>query len=120
MLLFSTGDAPFLGWVVTTDIVIYAIATGVFLSFVAFWFVQNVVGSLVRELLKSSTAEENGKTLDELGKNNAVYRFLLREGKVLRRTVSVVGGELAVIEDKKPEKEVLDYINKKWLPCLRG
>ena len=105
MLLFSTGDAPFLGWVVTTDIVIYAIAAGVFLSFVAFWFVQNVVGSLVRELLKSSTSEKNGKTLDELGKNNAIYRFLLREGKVLRRTVSVVGGELAVIEDKKPENE---------------
>lgn len=97
-LLFE--NAPFLGWLVTTDMVIYAIAAGIFLSFVGYWFVQNVVGKLVRKLLKKCKGEENAKTLAALGADKFIYRIMLREGKVLRNIVSVKGGSLTPVNVK--------------------
>ncbi|MBQ8393273.1 MAG: hypothetical protein IJX51_05815 [Clostridia bacterium] len=117
MFLFSaTDDAPFLGWVVTTDIVIYAIAIGVFLSFVAFWFVQNISGSIVRDLLNKAKDESSALSLDELGKNKAIYRHMLREGKVLRNTIACVGGSLPVIEGKRSSEEEAEkgFFKKLW------
>lgn len=102
-LLFE--NAPFLGWVVTSNIVIYAIAVGVFLSFVGYWFVQNVVGELVRKLLKNGVGEDNAKTLKDLGSLNFIFKFLLREGKTLRNLVSVKGGALTPLNVKKEDSE---------------
>lgn len=97
-LLFN--DAPLLGWAIDMNILILAIAIGVFLAFLAYWFTQTVVGALVRRLLSDSIGEENAKTLDELSKNNFVFRFLLRDGSTLRRIISCVGGELPIREEK--------------------
>jgi hypothetical protein len=102
-LLFE--NAPFLGWMVSTDIFIYALAVGIFLSFVGYWFVQNVIGDLVRKLLKNSVGEENAKTLSSLGSDNGFYKFLLREGKTLRNIVCVRGGSLTSVNAEKEGEE---------------
>jgi hypothetical protein len=102
-LLFES--APFLGWMVSTDIFIYALAVGIFLSFVGYWFVQNVIGDLVRKLLKNSVGEENAKTLSSLGSDNGFYKFLLREGKTLRNIVCVRGGSLTSVNAEKEGEE---------------
>jgi hypothetical protein len=102
-LLFE--NAPFLGWMVSTDIFIYALAVGIFLSFVGYWFVQNVIGDLVRKLLKNSVGEENAKTLSSLGSDNGFYKFLLREGKTLRNIVCVRGGSLTSVNAEKESGE---------------
>jgi hypothetical protein len=102
-LLFES--APFLGWMVSTDIFIYALAVGIFLSFVGYWFVQNVIGGLVRKLLKNSVGEENAKTLSSLGSDNGFYKFLLREGKTLRNIVCVRGGSLTSVNAEKEGEE---------------
>ena len=104
MYLFF-NDAPLLGWLIDTNILILAIAIGVFLAFFAYWFTQTVVGSLVRKLLSEGVGEDNSKTLDELKKNNFLFRFLLRDGSVLRRTVSCVGNELPLLEEDSKEAE---------------
>lgn len=102
-LLFES--APFLGWMVSTDMFIYALAVGIFLSFVGYWFVQNVIGGLVRKLLKNSVGEENAKTLSSLGSDNGFYKFLLREGKTLRNIVCVRGGSLTSVNAEKEGEE---------------
>ncbi|MBR7101274.1 MAG: hypothetical protein IKC74_03200 [Clostridia bacterium] len=104
MYLFF-NDAPLLGWLIDTNILILAIAIGVFLAFFAYWFTQTVIGSLVRALLTDSIGEDKAKTLDELKKNNFLFRFLLRDGSVLRRTVSCVGNELPLLEEDSKEAE---------------
>ena len=104
MYLFF-DDAPLLGWLIDTNTLIIAIAIGIFLAFFAYWFTQTVVGALVRKLLSEGVGEENAKTLDELSKNSFVFRFLLRDDSVLRKTVSCVGGVLPVIEEEKAEPE---------------
>ena len=100
-LLFD--DAPLLGWAIDMNILILAIAIGVFLAFLAYWFTQSVVGALVRRLLSDGVGEENAKTLKELSKDNFVFRFLLRDGSTLRRIISCVGGELPVCEEESAE-----------------
>ena len=114
MYLFF-NDAPLLGWLIDTNILILAIAIGVFLAFFAYWFTQTVVGSLVRKLLSEGVGEDNSKTLDELAKNNFLFRFLLRDGSVLRRTVSCVGNELPLLEEdsKEAEKEAESTVEEK-------
>ncbi len=102
-LLFN--DAPLLGWAIDMNILILAIAIGVFLAFFAYWFTQTVVGSFVRRLLSDGVGEENAKTLDELSKNNFVFRFLLRDGSTLRRIVSCAGGELPICEEEANDKK---------------
>ena len=102
-LLFE--NAPFLGWMVSTDIFIYALAAGIFLSFVGYWFVQNVIGDLVRKLLKNGVGEENAKTLADLSSDKRLYKFLLREGKTLRNMVSVKGGSLTPVNVEKEGKD---------------
>ena len=108
-LLFN--EAPLLGWAINMNILILAIAIGVFLAFFAYWFTQSVIGSLVRKLLSDGVGEENARSLSELSRNNFIFRFLLRDGSVLRRTVSCVGGELPLreddAEDEKEEKNAL-------------
>ena len=101
-LLFN--DAPLLGWLIDTNILILAIAIGVFLAFFAFWFTQTVIGSLVRRLLSDGVGEENAKTLKEISKDNFIYRFFLRDGSVLRKTVSCVGGEIPVVDNGAADK----------------
>lgn len=114
MYLFF-NDAPLLGWLIDTNILILAIAIGVFLAFFAYWFTQTVVGSLVRKLLSDSIGEDKAKTLDKLKKNNFLFRFLLRDGSVLRRTVSCVGNELPLLEEdsKEAEKEAESTVEEK-------
>ncbi len=98
-LLFE--NAPFLGWMVTTNIVVYAVAAGIFLSFVGYWFVQNVIGDLVRKLLNDCVGEENAKSLKDLESDNFLFKYILREGKTLRNLISVKGGSLAPLNVKK-------------------
>ena len=105
MYLFF-DEAPLLGWLIDTNTLIIAIAIGIFLAFFAYWFTQTVVGTLVRKLLSEGVGEENAKTLDQLSKNSFVFRFLLRDDSVLRKTVSCVGGTLPVIEEEKNEPEI--------------
>ena len=114
MYLFF-NDAPLLGWLIDTNILILAIAIGVFLAFFAYWFTQTVVGSLVRKLLSEGVGEDNSKTLDELKKNNFLFRFLLRDGSVLRRIISCVGNELPLLEEdsKEAEKEAESTVEEK-------
>ena len=104
MYLFF-DEAPLLGWLIDTNTLIIAIAIGIFLAFFAYWFTQTVVGSLVRKLLSKGVGEDNAMTLDQLSKNSFVFRFLLRDDSVLRKTVSCVGGALPVIEEEKNEEE---------------
>ena len=53
----------------TIDLTAYSIAVGVFFAFFAYWFLQNIVGKLVRRIAKRAIGEENAKTLrtDENG-----------------------------------------------------
>ena len=78
----------------TIDLTVYSIAVGVFFAFFAYWFLQNIVGKLVRRIAKRAIGEENAKTLDELDRNNALYRYLLRDGSTLRRMISCVDDAL--------------------------
>ena len=114
MYLFF-NDAPLLGWLIDTNMLILAIAIGVFLAFFAYWFTQTVIGSLVRALLSDSIGEDKAKTLDELKKNNFLFRFLLRDGSILRRIVSCVGNELPLLEEdsKEAEKEAESAVKEK-------
>ena len=94
----------------TIDLTVYSIALGVFFAFFAYWFLQNIVGKLVRRIAKKAIGEENAKTLDELDRNNGLYRYLLRDGSTLRRLISVVGDTLPTIEE---EKSALDKMAEK-------
>ena len=85
----------------TIDLTVYSIALGVFFAFFAYWFLQNIVGRLVRKIAKRAIGEENAKTLDELDRNNGLYRYLLRDGSTLRRLISVVGDTLPTVEEGK-------------------
>lgn len=89
-MLSLFAETPVLGYLVTSEIVIYAIAAGAFLSFVAYWFSQNIAGKLVRRLLAVGVGSENAKSLDELKINTPIYRFLLRDGSALRNLVACV------------------------------
>ena len=87
----------------TVDLTVYSIAIGVFFAFFAYWFLQNVVGKLVRRIAKKAIGEENAKTLCELDRNNALNRFLLRDGSTLRRMISCVGDALPKAEGGKAD-----------------
>lgn len=100
--MFSIFDvAPFIGYTITQNVLIYAIAGGVFLAFFAYWFVQTFNGGIVRSLLKKGTGKENGATLKELGKDKFIYKWLLRNGSTLRNLVSCDCGELAEIKKNR-------------------
>ena len=107
MLLFDNTAS--LGGLLSLKAAIYSIAAGVFLAIFAYWFLQNVVGKLVRRIAKRAVGEENAKTLDELSRNNWLYRYLLRDNSTLRRLISCVGDTLPRITDKE-EGSVLDAI----------
>ncbi len=107
MLLFDNTAS--LGGLISLKAAIYSIAAGVFLAIFAYWFLQNVVGKLVRRIAKRAVGEENAKTLDELSRNNWLYRYLLRDNSTLRRLISCVGDTLPRITDKE-EGSVLDAI----------
>jgi ABC-type antimicrobial peptide transport system permease subunit len=100
MYLFNTTNIFGLE---TVDLTVYSIAIGVFFAFFAYWFLQNVVGKLVRRIAKKAIGEENAKTLEELGRNNALYRYLLRDGSTLRRMISCVGDALPKAEGGKAD-----------------
>ena len=87
----------------TIDLTVYSIAVGVFFAFFAYWFLQNIVGKLVRRIAKRAIGEENAKTLDELDRNNALYRYLLRDGSTLRRMISCVDDALPKAEGGKAD-----------------
>lgn len=100
MYLFNTTNIFGLE---TVDLTVYSIAIGVFFAFFAYWFLQNVVGKLVRRIARKAIGEENAKTLDELGRNNALNRYLLRDGSTLRRMISCVGDTLPKSEGGKAD-----------------
>jgi ABC-type antimicrobial peptide transport system permease subunit len=97
MYLFNTTNIFGLE---TVDLTVYSIAIGVFFAFFAYWFLQNIVGKLVRRIAKRAVGEENAKTLEELDRSNALYRFLLRDGSTLRRMISCVGDTLPTSGEK--------------------
>ena len=86
MLLFDNTAS--LGGLLSLKAAIYSIAAGVFLAIFAYWFLQNVVGKLVRRIAKRAVGEENAKTLDELSRNNWLYRYLLSRRVLLRSNPS--------------------------------
>lgn len=100
MYLFNTTNIFGLE---TVDLTVYSIAIGVFFAFFAYWFLQNVVGKLVRRIAKKAIGEENAKTLCELDRNNALNRYLLRDGSTLRRMISCVGDALPKAEGGKAD-----------------
>lgn len=100
MYLFNTTNIFGLE---TVDLTVYSIAIGVFFAFFAYWFLQNVVGKLVRRIAKKAIGEENAKTLEELGRSNALNRYLLRDGSTLRRMISCVGDTLPKAERGKAD-----------------
>ena len=100
-MFFIFDVAPFIGFTITQNILIYAIASGVFLAFFAYWFVQTFNGGLVRKLLKRGVGKEKGATLKELEMDNFLYRWLLRNGSTLRNIVSCDCGELTEIKKGK-------------------
>ena len=100
MYLFNTTNIFGLE---TVDLTVYSIAIGVFFAFFAYWFLQNVVGKLVRRIAKKAIGEENAKTLCELDRNNALNRDLLRDGSTLRRMISCVGDTLPKAEGGKAD-----------------
>ena len=104
-MFFIFDVAPFIGFTITQNILIYAIASGVFLAFFAYWFVQTFNGGIVRKLLKKGVGKENGATLKEIEMDNFLYRWLLRNGSTLRNIVSCDCGELAEIKKSKSEDD---------------
>ena len=100
MYLFNTTNIFGLE---TVDLTVYSIAIGVFFAFFAYWFLQNVVGKLVRRIAKKAIGEENAKTLCELDRNNALNRYLLRDGSTLRRMIFCVGDTLPKAEGGKAD-----------------
>ena len=97
--MFLFDDVASLGGLLPVESVVYAVAAGIFLAFFAYWFLQNIVGKLVRRIAKKAVGEENAKTLDELDRNKGFYRFLLRDGSTLRSMISCVGGDLPRVGD---------------------
>ena len=87
-------DAHYLGHILTTEIAVWGICIGAMLAFTVYFFQMRVLGSLVRALLDSAVGEENATTLTLIGKNNAFYRYFLRDNTPLRKIVSVVGDTL--------------------------
>lgn len=92
MIFLSTSK--YLGPLITTQMIVWGICLGAILAFTLYFFQAHLQGSLVRRLLSDCVGEENAKTLDEIGKNNAFFRHSLRDNSTLRRVVSVCGGAL--------------------------
>lgn len=82
----------YLGHIITTEMITWGICIGAIFAFSIYFFQMRLLGSLVRKMLECAVGEENGKTLDELGKNNAFYRHSLRKNGMLRRLVDAVAG----------------------------
>lgn len=91
-MLLSTS--PYLGHIITTEVVVWGICAGAMLAFTVYFFQMKVLGSLVRLLMRDCVGTSNAKTLGELGKNNAFYRHFLKDNSILRRIVGVIGGEI--------------------------
>lgn len=106
-MLLSTS--PYLGHLLTTEIVVWGIVVGAALAFTVYFFQMKILGSLVREICSSCVGEENAKTLSELGKNNAFYRHFLGDNAILRRIVSVVGGEMPKDADENDDFELARF-----------
>ena len=92
-------DAHYVGHILTTEIMVWGICAGAMLAFTVYFFQMRVLGSLVRALLGECVGEENAATLTLIGKNNAFYRYFLRDNMPLRRIISVKGGTVPRNED---------------------
>ena len=92
--MIALSSSKYLGHLITTEMLVWGICIGAILAFTVYFFQQHITGSLVRLLIKDCVGEDNAKTLDALGKNNAFYRHMVRDNSTLRRVVSVVGGQI--------------------------
>ncbi len=87
-------DSHYIGHILTTEIIVWGMCIGAMLAFTVYFLQMRVLGSLVRALLDVAVGEENATTLTLIGKNNAFYRYFLKDNMPLRKIVSVVGDTL--------------------------
>lgn len=92
--MIALSTSPYLGHIITTEVIVWGICIGAILAFTVYFMQMHFLGSLVRALMSCGVGEENAKSLDEIGKNNAFYRHFLEDNSSLRKTVSVVGGSV--------------------------
>ncbi|MBQ7907686.1 MAG: hypothetical protein IJ309_06925 [Clostridia bacterium] len=100
--------------IVDTSTIIWAICIGANLAFIATFLIRNFNGIIVRRLLDRGVGQTHAYTLGELGISGAllfVCKRLLRDGAVLRNTVSCVGGQIPQVPiekktDEKTQKEI--------------
>lgn len=88
---------------IALEVMVFGICAGALLAFTLYFFRQKILGSLVKALLLDALGAENAKTLDELGKNKAIYRHSLGDNSVLRRYVSVIGSSLPLDAQGQPD-----------------
>lgn len=86
--------SPYLGHIITTEIIVWGICIGSILAFTLYFLQVRIFGSLVGRLINDAVGEENAKTLAQIGKNNAFYRHFLRDNSILRKTVILKGDAL--------------------------
>lgn len=98
MPLFLFADADYS---VPINVIIWSICIGVNLGVLYNYYTKNILGSIIRRLLKFE-GEESAKTITQLGykKPNFWHKVVLRDGSQLRKLISVVGGSIPTTKDK--------------------
>lgn len=90
--------------IVDTSTIIWAMCVGANIAFIATFFIRNFNGIIVRRLLDKGIGSKHAYTFGELGISGAllfVCKHLLRDGSVLRNTVSCVGGKIPSVPVEK-------------------
>ena len=98
MPLFLFADADYS---VPINVIIWSICIGVNLGCLYTYYSRNILGSIVRRLLKFE-GEENAKTIKELGYKspNIWHKLVLRDGSMVRRLINVIGGTIPTTTGK--------------------
>ena len=95
---------------------IWALCVGFNIALIISFIVRRTTGEFVSSLFENEAKdEESAKTLDELGCNNRLLRSFLKDGKPLRRVVTVVSEDdkLPTVKNEKGS-EVADFASAKF------
>ena len=95
---------------------IWALCVGFNIALIITFVVRRTTGAFVSSLFENEAKdEESAKTLDELGCNNRLLRSFLKDGKPLRRVVTLVSEDdkLPTVKNEKGN-EVADFGSAKF------
>lgn len=103
-------ELPFM----SVEFYVWAACIGFNITMVLVFFLKGAESKLMSSLLTSqSFSEESSRSLAEMGLNNKLIRFLLRDGSTLRKVVTLVGGGDRIAL-KKGAKARVDFDKAKF------